>query len=64
MARGNKRWKPEDDDKLRALLATGASLNRLSVALDRTIGGIKTAARRLGLDLPKPKRLPRKDRYG
>jgi hypothetical protein len=61
MARGRK-WTPADDEKLRALLATGASLNRISVALDRPIAGIKAAARRLGLDLPKPKRLPREDR--
>jgi len=50
-----KKWTAEQDQKLR-------SVNRMSVVLDRSRMSIRGAARRLGLDLPKPKRLPREDR--
>ena len=59
---GKKKWTAEKDQKLRTLLASGVSVNRMSVVLDRSRMSIRGAARRLGLDLPKPKRLPREDR--
>jgi hypothetical protein len=45
-------WTKEDIDKLKALVASGASALRVSAALKRSRGVIKSKARDLGVPFP------------
>jgi len=49
MSLNRSHWSEEDTDRLRALIASGASAQRASVALRRSISLIKKKARDIGL---------------
>lgn len=45
-------WTPEQDERLKALAAQGASAIRAAAALKRPVSSVKVRARKLGIDLP------------
>jgi hypothetical protein len=53
-------WTPEQDEKLKALAAKGASAIRAAGALKRTISGVRVRARKLGVAFPTVREIRRK----
>lgn len=45
-------WTSENDDRLRELVAKGASANRIAAALNRRVHSVRDRARRLGCSIP------------
>lgn len=45
------RWSVEDGTRLRALASSGASIARISAALNRPMSGVRRKARELGIAL-------------
>src|ERR1700752_3055497 len=52
MRQGKREWTPEESEKLKALVRTGASPFRASVALSRSIMQVKKKAREVGCPFP------------
>ena len=50
--RKNKPWTPEDGERLKALVASGASPARAAVIFNQTVAGIRQRARALGAPFP------------
>jgi GcrA cell cycle regulator len=50
--RKSKPWTDADNERLKALVASGASAFRAAAAFDRTIVDIRERARKLGTPLP------------
>jgi GcrA cell cycle regulator len=46
------RWTNEDIERLKAMIASGASVVRVAAAFDRTIPIIRSQARKLGMPFP------------
>jgi GcrA cell cycle regulator len=55
-------WSEEDVDRLKALIASGASAQRASVALRRSLSATKLKARDIGLPFPSERELRAKRR--
>lgn len=53
-----KHWTPEEDARLKALVAKGASILRAAAALKRRQGVVRERARKLGCPFP-PRRVAR-----
>jgi hypothetical protein len=47
-----KIWTPEDDERLKTMVASGVSLLKGAAALKCTMGAIQVRARRLGTPFP------------
>jgi hypothetical protein len=47
-----KRWTPEDDERIRAFVAQGASLTRAAAALKRKRNSVAGRARKIGCPFP------------
>ncbi|GIQ75359.1 hypothetical protein BraRD5C2_38000 [Bradyrhizobium sp. RD5-C2] len=47
-----RKWTDEEIERLKAMIAAGASATRIAVALRRPIESVYDRARRLGLRLP------------
>ena len=50
-------WTPEEDDRLRQILAEGQGTRAASVKLQRSVSSVRTRAQRLGLSI-KPRQTP------
>lgn len=62
MAARKKVWTESDAERLRALIASGSSALRASVALKRSLSVIKMKARELGVPFPSEAELRAKRR--
>jgi hypothetical protein len=51
-SRKNPAWNEADDERLRQLIASGASVVRAAAAFNRTIANIRTQARKLDMPFP------------
>lgn len=49
----NSRWTPAQERKLKQLVRERKSVRLIAHEMDRTVGGIKSRAAKLGLDLSK-----------
>ena len=49
-------WTPEDDDRLRALAASGENSAAIAVRLKRSVAGVRKRATHLGIGLAGSKR--------
>ena len=45
-------WTPEDDERIRRLVANGVSINRAAAAFNRTRGSVYDRARKIGCPFP------------
>jgi hypothetical protein len=52
MSRDNKSWDDQENERLKALVSSGASAGRASIALKRTILSVQIQARKLGTPFP------------
>lgn len=52
-----KVWTPEQDEQLRAALASATSVQRLAIRFQRSASSIKAHAKELGLTLPSVQKL-------
>jgi hypothetical protein len=55
MRRQNNFWSEEDIERLKVLIASGASPNRAAVVLKRTRAAVQGRARQLGMPFPHPR---------